>query len=438
MTTYCVYALIDPRDEIKKPFYIGMGGITRALQHAQNLDESVLEALHNTENQHLRADKDKTLESILCCADKAYSNRDICRVIIKYLDQEAAYAIESHLIDHFGLINLTNQVSGHHSDSFRWKNYKFDNENELLETVSGKYYVYGLVDPITGKPFYIGKGLRRRCFTHFSNIEKIEHGKHEKIRHYREAGHSDLDMLRILFCPADDRFNSDTIARAMESVMIMFTFGEANLTNRVGGCDVRNVRPHDLWEPIEGLDTRRILQPVGTPGIRTDEKEMAFLRPPGQLINLAHEKVIRTGRDSGILANGIITDTEYVDAGDPAFYIIPKDPNNPCKLKLFGRKSGLKCEIRRTKSKGWIEHFVNAGCSNFLREDLVLHPKGWIKRGRRINLNQDTDDTDIIEEEIRLGLNRAWILWELICLTDIAKASDALRAFLNDPSHIRP
>lgn len=438
MTTYCVYALIDPRNDPRKPikpFYIGMGGITRALQHAKNLNESVLGALDNNENQHLRADKNKTLESILYCADKKYSNRDICRVIIKYLDQEAAYAIESHLIDHFGLTNLTNQVSGRHSDSFRWKNVKFGDENELLETVSGKHYVYGLVDPTTGKPFYIGKGLGKRCFNHFSNIEKSEHGKHEKIRDYRKVGRSDLEMIRILFCPTDDRFNSDPIARAMESVMIMFTFGEANLTNRVGGCDVRNIRPHKLWKPIDGLDTRRILQPVGTTGIRTDEKEMAFLRLPGQLINLAHEKV---GRNSDIIANGIITDTEYVDAGDPAFYIIPKDTNNPCKLKLFGRKSGLKCEIRKRKSEGWIEHFVNAGCSNFLRNDPVLHPQGWIERGRRITLNQNTDNTDIIEEEIRLGLDRAWILWELICLTNINKASDALRAFLNDPSHIRP
>ena len=291
MTTYCVYALIDPREKVKKPFYIGMGGITRAQQHANALTESVLAALKNNEDQHLQAEKNKRLMSILECTDKNYSNRDICRVIFKYLDQQAAYAVESHLIDHFGIGNLTNKITGHKIDSFSCKNVKFGNKDKLLQAVSGKHYVYGLVDPTNETPFYIGKGVKERCFAHFKGVDESEHWKHEKIRHYREAGHSDLDMLRILFCPADDRFNSDTIARAMESVMIMFTFGEANLTNRVGGCDVRNIRPHKLWKPIEGLDTRRILQPDGTTGIRTDEKEMAFLRLPGQLISLAHETV---------------------------------------------------------------------------------------------------------------------------------------------------
>lgn len=438
MTTYCVYALIDPTEEVKKPFYIGMGGITRALQHAKNINESVLAALKNNEDQHLQAEKNKRLMSILECTDKKYSNRDICRVIIKYLDQEAAYAIESHLIDHFGITTLTNQVSGRHSDSFRWKNVKFGDENELLETVGGKHYVYGLVDPTAGEPFYIGKGLGKRCFNHFSNIEKSEHGKHEKIRYYREAGHSDLEMIRILFCPTDDRFNSDSIARAMESVMIMFTFGEANLTNRVGGCDVRNIRPHKLWKPIDGLDTRRILQPVRTPGIREDEAEMAFLRLPGQLINMAHETV---DSNPEIFADGIVGATVYVDAGDPAFFIIPKDIHNPCRLKIFGRRDGLKCEIRhRTKEDGvygvnvlkrFLDHFKIAGCSNFLRGDDVLHPLGWM------DSNPNVDPNTNIEEMLRSGLDRARILWELICLTDINEASDGLTGFLNDPSHIR-
>lgn len=35
-----------------------------------------------------------------------------------------------------------------------------------------KYYVYALIDPRDGQPFYIGKGCGKRCFQHVADVRK--------------------------------------------------------------------------------------------------------------------------------------------------------------------------------------------------------------------------------------------------------------------------
>jgi hypothetical protein len=52
------------------------------------------------------------------------------------------------------------------------------------------YYVYNLVNPITGIPFYVGKGKNRRCYQHLS--DKPVYSKNKRltghIRNLRESG----------------------------------------------------------------------------------------------------------------------------------------------------------------------------------------------------------------------------------------------------------
>ncbi len=46
------------------------------------------------------------------------------------------------------------------------------------------YYVYFLIDPITGKPFYVGKGCKKRMYEHVNNAQRdrIPNGSNIELR----------------------------------------------------------------------------------------------------------------------------------------------------------------------------------------------------------------------------------------------------------------
>lgn len=47
---------------------------------------------------------------------------------------------------------------------------KVYSRNDVVGYITNKYYVYGLVDPVTKKIFYIGKGFRLRLFDHVGKM----------------------------------------------------------------------------------------------------------------------------------------------------------------------------------------------------------------------------------------------------------------------------
>ena len=116
----------------------------------------------------------------------------------------------------------------------------------------------------------------------------------------------------------------------------------------------------------------------------------------------------------------------------------------PARLKIFGRKNGLKCEIRpkgggAESKKIYIKHFEDNNCEHFLRNDSVLHPKGWINLGQLLDFENDQNISpdEYIDSLVEDGLDRARILWELLCIGRGDTPSDKLSAFLNDENHDR-
>jgi len=90
MTTYYIYALIDPRDD--KIFYIGKGTGTRAYQHAQFKD--------GNNNPY----KDRKIKKIF---------KENMEPLVKFLyenieDESLAYSLEESVIQQIGINNLTN------------------------------------------------------------------------------------------------------------------------------------------------------------------------------------------------------------------------------------------------------------------------------------------------------------------------------------------
>jgi hypothetical protein len=56
-----------------------------------------------------------------------------------------------------------------------------------------KWYVYHLIDPRSGKPFYVGKGSGNRMYDHGRSSDKTNPKKIEKIREIKRAG---LEVVR--------------------------------------------------------------------------------------------------------------------------------------------------------------------------------------------------------------------------------------------------
>lgn len=101
------------------------------------------------------------------------------------------------------------------------------------------YYVYQLVDPRTGKPFYIGKGKGNRISAHEWEARRGScHPKCIQIREIEEAG---LSVERVIV----REFASEDAAYKYEAKLIK-NIGRANLTNCAdGGRNPLNCQPAD-------------------------------------------------------------------------------------------------------------------------------------------------------------------------------------------------
>jgi len=51
-----------------------------------------------------------------------------------------------------------------------------------------RYYVYGLIDPKTKEPFYVGKGKGDRALHHLSENENINEAKQRRIKEIENSG----------------------------------------------------------------------------------------------------------------------------------------------------------------------------------------------------------------------------------------------------------
>lgn len=103
------------------------------------------------------------------------------------------------------------------------------NQFDALESESLKFYVYLYSDPQNGQPFYIGKGVGNRAFSHLSDAS--ESAKVARIREIREAGRE--PRIEILAFGLDE-----TTAFKIEAAAIDLV-GFENLTNQVVGHGAR-------------------------------------------------------------------------------------------------------------------------------------------------------------------------------------------------------
>jgi hypothetical protein len=89
----------------------------------------------------------------------------------------------------------------------------------------GKYYVYLLVDPRNGLPFYVGKGKGRRCHQHRAEaLEGRRGARYNVIREIIVAG-LQVEIRRV-------RWFADSRAALEYEAEMIWTIGPRNLTNK--------------------------------------------------------------------------------------------------------------------------------------------------------------------------------------------------------------
>jgi hypothetical protein len=101
------------------------------------------------------------------------------------------------------------------------------------------YYVYLLIDPRTGRPFYVGKGVGDRCFAHLDEARRTladakgDYAKLATIREIEGAGEEvGIDILR--------HGMTEESAFAVEAAAIDL-LGMSDLSNRVAGSGTSQV-----------------------------------------------------------------------------------------------------------------------------------------------------------------------------------------------------
>jgi len=130
-----VYLLIDPRNN--KVFYVGEGKGNRINQH-------LLGALD---------DKTKETEKIKKIRDIESAGLKIRNMILRHgLTKKESFEVESAMIDFLGINNLTNVVSGHHTQ---------DNGLMALEEIKIKYEAEKAVFAEPALLITINRGYRR-------------------------------------------------------------------------------------------------------------------------------------------------------------------------------------------------------------------------------------------------------------------------------------
>lgn len=97
----------------------------------------------------------------------------------------------------------------------------------------GECYVYGLVNPLTNKLFYIGKGTRNRVFDHELEALGSEDQEALKLNVIREIKAMGKEVRKVIFAYG---LNTDEAIAAEAALINAFRlFGDAELTNLASG-----------------------------------------------------------------------------------------------------------------------------------------------------------------------------------------------------------
>ena len=289
-----MYALLDPRTQI--PFYVGKGTSNRVVGHFFGVGEKPEDIVNKSKNQG-ESEKLRTIRELNALGHKS---QDIARVLARNISEDVAFTLEGILIKSIygrSPSGLKNIKDGQHTERFRDKmnwdhingyDLSTDSNGNFLQDngkhLSGKFYVYVLRHPETGRIFYIGKGKGKRLCDHFDNAKSNTIGKEidrlDEIRGLFMANYQPRDVGRIVA-----RVKSEMIAFMIESFYIKSLVGFKNLHNIQPGHLSGLFRSYGDWQLRIGFDIPLVVQ-KGQP---RDELKDIFL---GEGLDIELQEVI--------------------------------------------------------------------------------------------------------------------------------------------------
>lgn len=252
---------------------------------------------------------------------------------------------------------------------------RFSIEIELLES-NKNYYVYALVDPKNNfVPFYIGKGVNKRVYNHFSSTEALEilsdeASKLRKISELMELGYEKNDLARILA-----KNLTEDEAFLLESFLIKTVYGFENLTNKIHGKHHLRFRQHNVLESYNDFDEFL----VGRKKVNQSRSHIAanyIARGKDQPLHLIEQE----------LSELSFTSMKVLDSGE---FGMEADVKGIANLKIFLRSTFIYIELwprRKSQKIAIVNHFEKLGIREKLkRADLVFRPEPWSSKENRTN-----------------------------------------------------
>ena len=224
---YYVYVLMD--SSTKRVFYVGKGQGERIFQHSKEVERGAI-----------KTEKQREIHRI------ERSGSSVSKLVVGRFDTDKeAFEVESILIHWaYGIENLTNEKSGHHSHEIRKK----DDLTAMLPPCR-MYYVYILIDGRDGSVFYVGKGKDSRVFQHEKEVQRhlAETEKQKRIESIRKSGSVVVPLIV-------GHYHTEKQGFAVESTLIHWVYGHKTLTNDQSGHGCLSIRPKGNYSTLQGID----------------------------------------------------------------------------------------------------------------------------------------------------------------------------------------
>ena len=287
------------------------------------------------------------------------------------------------------------------------------------------YYVYILADPVESQSiFYVGMGCNDRVLHHWREVKGLieneleaAHPKHQRMIEIAKNGSEPIEVVI-------GRFETRDEAYAVESTLINWVYGYANLTNKNRGHNPDQIRPNGEWGLIPGIDVERTLGEGGDMIlVNLEDEKTRWIAEKGpsakvglalfEYINLISGERYKSELDlQGLKFSHRVTSSRVTffldDKSKPASPERRLLPNPICRIRMDGSTTRERLHLEFEKNE------VADALSIFEREQVDVSLLGVTliqppKRSRYDLLIPTSNDTDIqiFRRTIDLALDAA-------------------------------